>query len=479
MGVWVVDQDWYFHTAGILGRAASKVADAAGIASGTASLATGNMAGDDEIGKSWGGHYDTAASNTVQGVAALARAWSSLAGRVYQAGVNHAWAEFRAGRGKLPAPANLPPPPAVTELSLSLRSSIGANTDGLTDILPGLVDAVGKQTPNADTGKLDTSAKTWGQFGTTVSEAVGEVTEYVKRPDASLPDATAFYDTITSFGGPGSALGADALSLSGFTRNFSSATTVMREAIAREVEMTAYELEGSAAVSILSSEVTGGASLRAEAAVIRRLVARAGNDIRGYIATLQAAASVIDTFTPTFQPAMKAVLDNNSLIPAEGFERNPDGTIKPTVRYFDRAKWEAWQRYKARGGLWDIDRWSKAYDQLKANAANGYWYDQQVADIMGYNKDDGWNKQFTDNQIVPGRRWDWAHIVDGRPVELVEDKSGRLDFDQLAADERALNQGIRVTYNINSSYEYSPSELAALQRLQAEFPGRFTVNRLP
>jgi hypothetical protein len=476
MGVWVVDQDWYFQTAGILGQAASKVANGAGTAGSTASLDTWNMAGNDPVGTSWGNRFDPAASNTVQGVVSLAQAWSALAGRIYQAGVNHAWAEFRAGRGRLPAPVNLPPRPPIVELTVPpLRTSIGADGPGLTDILPGLVAAVGKETPNADTAKLDTSGKTWSRFATMINEAVGDVTDNVRRPDASLPDATAFYDTITSFGGPGEALGTDALSLSGLTGNFSAATTTMREAIQHEVEITALELEGSAAVSIGTSEVTGGASLGAETRIVARLVARAGNDIRGYISTLQAAAAVIDTFAPTFQPAMKAVLDKNSLIPAEGL----DGSRKPTIRYFDRAKWEAWQRYKARGGLWDIDRWSKAYDQLKANAANGYWYDQQVADIMGYNKDDGWRKQYTNNEIVPGRRWDWAQIANNRVVELVENKSGRLDFDQLTADERALNQGIRVTYNINSSYEYSPSELAALQRLQDEFPGRFTVNRLP
>ncbi|CAM3916990.1 hypothetical protein H7J08_21685 [Mycobacterium frederiksbergense] len=83
-------------------------------------------------------------------------------------------------------------------------------------------------------------------------------------------------------------------------------------------------------------------------------------------------------------------LDKHSLVPAEGFERNPDGTIKPTIRYFDRAKWEAWQRYLERGADWDIDRWSKAYDTLKENAANGYWYDQYVADVLGYSSSDDW-----------------------------------------------------------------------------------------
>ncbi|WP_078345283.1 hypothetical protein [Mycobacteroides chelonae] len=176
---------------------------------------------------------------------------------------------------------------------------------------------------------------------------------------------------------------------------------------------------------------------------------------------------------------MKAALDKNSLVAAEGFERRPDGTIKPTIRYFDRAKWEAWQRYLERGGDWDIDRWSQAYDQLKENATNGWWFDQQIADIMGYDKEDGWRSQYGNADIAAGRRWDWAQLVDDTPIELVENKSGRLDFDQLRLDERALQQGISVTYNINSKYAYSEAELAALQQLQDRYPGQFIVNRLP
>jgi hypothetical protein len=53
----------------------------------------------------------------------------------------------------------------------------------------------------------------------------------------------------------------------------------------------------------------------------------------------------------------------------------------------------------------------------------------------------------------------------------------RLDFDQLAHDEEALQQGVAITYNINANYPYNANELAALQRLQDEYP-KFTVNRI-
>jgi hypothetical protein len=477
MGVWVVDPDWYFHTAAVLGQAASELAGAGGTVADASTFAI-HMAGDDPIGSGWGGKYDTAATNTVQGVAALSRAWSALAGRVYQAGVNHAWAEFRAGRGRLPSPANLPHRPAISQPSLSVQSSVGDNGTGLTDILPNLNEVVGVQAPNADTTKLDNAATAWSRLATTISQTVDKVTHGVKRPDPSLPDATVFYDTIVQVTAPGDALSADAQSLSSLSSNFSAATATLRQQISSEVNTTALLLGGSAAVSILATRVVGAASIRAEAAVARRMIQRAGDNIRGFVNALRTAAAVIDTFQPVFQTAMKAILDKNSLVPAEGFERNPDGTIKPTIRYFDRAKWEAWQRYLERGGDWDIDRWSQAYDVLKENAANGYWYDQQVAEVLGYTGDENWHKQYSNADIAPGRRWDWAYLVGDQPVELVENKSGRLDFDQLRLDEQALARNIDVTYNINANYNYSAAEIAALERLQKLYPDQFIVNRI-
>lgn len=479
MGVWVVDPDWYFSTAATLGDAASDLASAAGLISAQADTANRHMAGKDPVGTEWGTKYDVAAANTVKGVALLCKAWSGLAGRIYQAGVNHAWAEFRAGRGKLPAPANLPPKPAISQIEPTMETSVGGSYVGLQEALPGLLDYVGVEAPNADTDKLNNASDAWGRFDPAITDIVDSVTHRVQRPDPSLPDATAFYDTITKVNGYGSALASDARALSSQVSGFSTGVTTMRQQTQSTVNMTGFLLGGSATVAVLATRVSGVIAIKAEAAVARRLIQRAGTEIRGYISALQATASLINTFKPVFDVAMKAVLDKESLIPAEGFERRPDGTIKPTIRYFDRAKWEAWQRYLERGGDWDIDRWSQAYDQLKENAANGWWYDQLVADIMGYDKDEGWRSQYGNSDIVPGRRWDWAHVVNDTPVEVVENKSGRLDPDQLRLDEQALEEGVNVTYNINSKYPYSEAELAELQRLQDEYPGQFTVNRLP
>lgn len=478
MSLWVVDSDWYFLTAAALGHAGEKVANAAGVVSGTSNFSD-HMAGNDPIGTKWGTRYDTTAADALNGADALAQAWSSLAGRIYQAGVNHAWAEFRAGRRKIPVPANLPPRPALSEPSSSVSSSVGDNGVGLTDILPGLVEAVGKPTPNADTIALDTASDMWQRFATTVSDAVNDVIHQVKSPDHSLPDANAFYDSITSLGAPADAVAADARSLSSLTKGFSTSTTTMRQQIASEVNRAALMIGGTASVSVLSSEVTGGASIRAEAALIRRFVTQAGNNIRGYIAALETAAAVIDSFTAALDAAKKALLDHEKFVDIEIFD--PDGTKTHHYR-IPLSKWLAWQNYLHRGGHeWDWDRWSNNYDQLKENSANGWWFDQYAANVMGYDKDQGWTDQFgsrkgdLDHVPVPGRVWDWANPD---LQQLVENKSGRLDMDQLAKDEQAMQAGWSVTYNINANYAYSPAELEALQRLQDRYPGQFTVNRL-
>ncbi|MEN3316617.1 MAG: hypothetical protein V7643_18 [Mycobacterium sp.] len=114
-------------------------------------------------------------------------------------------------------------------------------------------------------------------------------------------------------------------------------------------------------------------------------------------------------------------------------------------------------------------------------SALAYAMQTSLPDIMGYDRDQGWEPQWgskrdqLDEVPVPGRVWDWANPD---LQELVENKSGRLDFGQLALDETALQRGWNVTRNINANYPYTANELAALERLEKLYPGQFTVNRI-
>lgn len=71
--------------------------------------------------------------------------------------------------------------------------------------------------------------------------------------------------------------------------------------------------------------------------------------------------------------------------------------------------------------------------------------------------------------------WDWANPD---LLEVVENKSGALDFGQLETDQLALERGWTVTWNINRLYPYSAEDLAELERLKAKWPGQFFVNRI-
>jgi len=370
-------------------------------------------------------------------------------------------------------PVNLPPRPAISEPASTISSSVGGSGPGLTEILPGLLEAVGEQAPNADTTALDAASDMWQKFAVTVNDAVCDVVNQIRRPDREMPDATAFYAAIGDVNGPADAVVADARSLSSLTRDFSSSVTTMRQQVAGEVNRAALFIGGTASVSVLSSEVTGGVSLRAEAYLVRRFVNQAGNNIRGYIAVLETVATAINTFNAALDSGKKGLLDREKFVDVETFD--PDGTKTHHYR-IPLSKWLAWQQYLQRGGQeWDWNRWSANYDQLKDNATNGWWFDKYAAEVMGYSKDEGWRSQYSDPNIVPGRRWDW---VSPDLDEFIENKSGRLDIGQLAKDERVLALGHRLTYNLNASYPYSAAELTALQRLAERYPDLFTVNRI-
>ncbi|MGW5572807.1 hypothetical protein ACWEVD_16525 [Nocardia thailandica] len=110
------------------------------------------------------------------------------------------------------------------------------------------------------------------------------------------------------------------------------------------------------------------------------------------------------------------------------------------------------------------------------NSGTGSEYDQKVAEIMGYTPEEGWKPQ---QQVdgVPGRRYDFVHYdEDGEPDELVENKSGRLDREQLEKDEGALQDGFNVTYNVRGPL--SNSDQKELDRLKSIYGDKFTVNQV-
>ena len=118
------------------------------------------------------------------------------------------------------------------------------------------------------------------------------------------------------------------------------------------------------------------------------------------------------------------------------------------------------------------------------NAANGNVFNRLAYEVMGYTHENGWAPEYENSDIAPGRRWDFAHVVydefgdiDPDETELVENKSGRLDGSQLAADERALQLGYKVTYNLGS--DLSPGDLNKLIRLKNLYRDQFDYRWIP
>jgi hypothetical protein len=102
-------------------------------------------------------------------------------------------------------------------LSLTTQTSLGGNGIGLDELLPGLLEMLGRQTPDTAT---DIDA--WNRFAAHLTDAVDGLIRQTTRPDPSLPDATAFYDSVIKVSAPGDALATDARALGSLTTGFSA-----------------------------------------------------------------------------------------------------------------------------------------------------------------------------------------------------------------------------------------------------------------
>jgi hypothetical protein len=477
MGIWIVDTNWYFNTAAIVAREASKLAGisvstTSGLGADPTSLNTWKMAGNDAIGTEWGGKYDVVARSTLEGVGALVQGWSALAGQIHQAGVNHAEAEFRAGNGKFPFPQNLPPRPPVSEPVLpALGSSVGDNGAGLEEIIVGLAADVGIPVPNADYVKLGRAATMWAPLAAGLTDAVATISHQVRPPPEGAPDAMAFYDKVMTLNAPAAALSADALSLGALSGNFSTGVIGMRVEICAEIQSMVAELGGAGAVSSLPTKVAGRVAWPVAVAKFAWRVYQCGQRIRALVEALNAATSAMQAYVPALQTGMKALLDQMKYVEIDVLD--PDGTRTHHYRV-PLSKWLSWLNYLHRGGHeWDWQRWSASYDQLKENSAVGWIFDKWIGESKGYTTDQGWSSQYSNPDLAPGRIWDRANPD---LQTLVEIKSGALARGQIPADELAMQKGWTVIYELNSNFSYSPADLKEIARLQERYGSRFIVN---
>lgn len=476
MGLWVVDPNWYFSTAAVVGEAVTDLS--LGVSTLRAELSGCNsMAGNDPYGTQWGGDYDAAMRAFMKDASLVAEAWSSLAGRVYQAGVNHEKAEWAAGRGgQMPTAANLPKPPPISEMvPVPPPSAVGYTGKGLEDVLPDLMDAIGVDVPNAHLNRLQKSGDALRGMNERITKALNKVSEQVKRPHPSLPDAMGFYDELMGLNAPVGALGTDATRLGEEAIHFRAATIGMRQGIQAEVASCAGDLGMSANPIIMTARVVGGWKTLATAAVRGApRIKRAGDTIRGYINSMNAAASALHAFAHAVNPMFIAQLTKSAKVPVIDIEYNDDGTVKSQrTTMMSYSKWQAWQRYTMRGGKMTVNEWSEAYERITANREDGAQWNDIMKDVWGYDPDQGWQHEYTDPVTGQDRRWDFANPDS---LQLVENKHGALDMGQLPYDDKMLRQGWTITYNLNSQHQYSTREIWALQALADKHPGKVTIN---
>lgn len=444
------------------------------------------MAGDEEVGKEWGGKWDTAFNQFLPNACRLADAFGAIANRAYAAGVNFIAAEWVAAgkQGALPAPPTAPPQHVDQRVMLgNLPTSIGPNPEPLVTDIPGLTDAIAKDLPNGNDVKLDIVGDLLGDLATVIGEQNDAVRKFGREPGArDSRDAHLLYDEyVANVLAPGGMLKEDATTLANAATTFGQELVTQRRDMNTAIEELTMTAAVTLAVGAAGTVVTATGSNWVSLGVTAGRVTTTGLRIRSLVETLQTASRTIGTTLTTLRVTanISALMDETISKTLTNFEIDPDTGVIKMQPVFPKWKQEAWERYLADcgtrpSGCLSMEEWSKKYDQLMENTANGTEWDQEVGEILGYTKEDGWHPQ-RHVEGVDGRRYDFVHYnEDGEPDELVENKSGRLDGEQLVKDEQALDAGYKVTYNLKAPV--SPSQQAELDRLKAEYGDQFTVN---
>lgn len=468
-----VDHDWYFRIAGAANNASWCIREAVVTCAKNIDLYSG-IAGDDEGGAEWGKTYDSVMPDFILNVCRLADACGSIASRAYQGGLNHLNAEFAASGGQGPAPQPPGPPPDSVDQRVPLAgppSAVANNGEGLDTNIPELLDEIGVRVPNGNADHLIAVGTALAELRNTIADKTEDLIAATRPPTEPYgPDAEALYNEMTSnVIAPAGYIKEDATVLASAATDFGTAIVERRKDISDEMASLGTQLAITVVIGIAATVVTAGASDVAAAVVSGGRVARGGHRIYRVIQSLREETSTLNSKMSQLQAvgSVTAKLIETIGKPLTSFDVNEDGTIKSSG-VFPKWKQDAWERYLANGGDLSMEEWSKKYDQLMKNISNGSEWDQKVKEILGYDEDKGWKSQYRDPEIADGRIWDFANP---ETRELIENKSGRLDYEQLEKDEIALRLGWNVTYNLK--VPLPESQLRRLEELAEKYPDQF------
>ncbi len=445
------------------------------------------MAGDDgDVGRPWGASWDTAINTFLPAACRLADAYGAIANRAYIAGLNFIYSEWVAGgrQGQMLQPPYAAPTNVDQRILIgNLPTVVASNGSPLVTDIPMLIEQIAKDLPNGSTVKLDEIGSLMADLATVIREQTDAVRKYGREPGSrDSRDAHLLYDEyVSNVLGPSGMMASDANTLARAALTFSQQLTKQRADMKTEMDNLVRDGSITLAVGVLGTVVTATGSDWVALGVTSARVTTTALRIRNLVEVIQIASRTVTSSLTELRVSTAVVRLMLDTIEKTGIdiEIDPETGVRKMLPVFPKWKQEAWERYQIdcvnrRGGCMTQEEWSRAYDQLMENSSKGSEWDREVAVIMGYTDEDGWKSQ---QQIddVPSRRYDFVHYNEfGEPDELVENKSGRLDSEQLQKDEGALENGYRVTYNLKT--EVTPSQQAELDRLKAAYGDRFTVN---
>lgn len=251
-----------------------------------------SMAGSDESGKEWARSYDEQAQLVVDSILAAQSALGNYCGILYQAGANHASANWNSdiNNGE---PESPPTPPLFFPVCYApLPSSKGGSGIGLVDDTLGLAAEVGIPIPDADTSKLESVGRTWKNIsdGSSLNDALTSLRSAISLYDSTeSPDIEFIVDDLDELIFTIEAIQGACLELSASCGEYKTNIDEVRTQITDVLEDLAIELAATALISVAASFVSFGISVAAGAAKSAHSVSKFGRIIARVISTWRAA----------------------------------------------------------------------------------------------------------------------------------------------------------------------------------------------
>lgn len=433
----------------------------------------GGMAGSDDAARQWTAVHDENTGRLLSFAAKVGQALDNFGGMVHQCGVNDEVAEHHVAKQPPPSP---PAYPGGSECLFNAPpSALGDNGPGLQGFTD-LLNRINVPVPNGDTGKLGAAGDAFEQFAADVGKAMIPLeTAHSMSADsaveAGMPEGEQIMEHAQSMRAAWQGLTTDAHTLAASCKNYATYLSNTRMKIMDVIQNVISASIGTWVVATALAAETAGISELLAAALQAGRLGKAADEIGELIVRSRAEGVATKSDTPNVQPgAASGKLDAIANQPIKKLELDGNGGTREVVGLTSKREAQ-YQRYldrKAKQGKPPLPReqWERKVENLERNIRKGDEWDGQAAELFGYSKEEGYEKQYSNPDIAQDRVFDY-----GKPGDVVEIKSGRLDPAQLPKDEAAVRDGNNVTYHMKD--RPSNADLAWLEHMRTQYPGRF------